>query len=121
MRLKSSRKGVAAVSFCLIQFSAGGAMGADGGSSHTPVYDPACTLDGEAKCWSSKEVGEALDLIFCHDSGSSQPCQKAALSPAPTVAIEEPPAPSPKAIVPSGPKLDASGVPEFNAFEEGCD
>jgi hypothetical protein len=34
--------------------------------------------------------------------------------------IEELPVQQVEAVAPPEPRLDASGVPEFNAFEEGC-
>jgi len=121
MRSKYARKGVAAVFLCLIQFSSGGAYGAEGAYGNPVAYDPICTIDGDARCWSPAEVGEALDRIFCHSDSSSEHCQLPALPAASAVAIKEPAAQPAEAVSPPEPKLDASGVPEFNAFEEGCD
>jgi hypothetical protein len=121
MRLGNVRKGVALVFICLIQFSAGGALGADGEYSHTAAYDPVCTIDGEARCWSPAEVGEALERIYCHGNSPGRPCLPPETSAVAVPAIEERPVQQVEAVAPPEPKLDASGVPEFNAFEEGCD
>ncbi|MBE9554620.1 MAG: hypothetical protein IMF05_14240 [Proteobacteria bacterium] len=85
------------------------------------AYDPICTIDGEARCWSPAEVGEALERIFCDGGSPDKSCFP--LEPSRTTAvhvIEDPVRPVAPATPPE-PKLDASGVPEFNAFEEGCD
>lgn len=121
MSVEKVRKGVALVFLCLIQFSAGGAQAADSPYSPAVAYDPVCTVDGDARCWSPAEVGEALERIFCNDNGLDQPCLPHGLSTAAASAIEEKPAQPVKAVAPQEPKLDASGVPEFNAWEEGCD
>lgn len=121
MRLESVRTGVALVFLCLIQFFAGGALGAHGAYSHAVAYDPICTIDGEARCWSPEEVGEALERIFCDGNSLGQPCLPPGPSTAAVPTIEEQPTQQVEAVAPPEAKLDASGVPEFNAFEEGCD
>lgn len=93
-------------------------------SAHTVAADPICTITDDAKCWSPAEVEKALAVFFCGNGG--QPCGQArletaglhaeAIAPRPVVAKQPEPEP-----VHEAPKLDASGVPEFNAWEEGCD
>lgn len=96
-------------------------------STHNVVADPICTIADEAKCWSAAEVDKALAIFFCDNDG--QPCEQARLetvglhteaAPKPRVAKQPEPDPEPEPV-PEEPKLDASGVPEFNAWEEGCD
>jgi hypothetical protein len=93
-------------------------------STHPVAADPICTIEDEAKCWSAAEVDKALAMFFCGNGGQS--CERATLenaglhaemiAPKPRPAKQPEPAP-----VREEPKLDASGVPEFNAWEEGCD
>ncbi|MEN8197266.1 MAG: hypothetical protein ABFS30_12260 [Pseudomonadota bacterium] len=66
-------------------------------------------------------MGEALERIFCDGGSLDEPCLPLGLSTAVVPTIEEQPTQQVEAVAPPEPKLDASGVPEFNAFEEGCD
>lgn len=121
MRSVRVRTGGAVLSSILIQFFAGGALGAHSAYDHAVLIDPVCTIDGEAKCWSPAEVDDALTRIFCDGGSPGKACSLP--EPLPFRAITKVPEPAQPvvAIQPDNPKLDASGVPEFNAFEEGCD
>lgn len=83
--------------------------------------NPVCTIEGEAKCWSPAEVDAALSRIFCDGGDSDRTCQLPEPLPFKAVGRVEQPVQSVTLDQPDSPKLDASGVPEFNAFEEGCD
>ena len=121
MRLVSIRTSVAVSSLILFQLFAGGAMGAEDAYSHVVLTDPVCTIEGDAKCWSPAEVDDALSRIFCDDGNPDKSCMLVEPIPAGVVTRGPDPVQPVAAVKPEGPKLDASGVPEFNAFEEGCD
>jgi hypothetical protein len=125
MRSVSIRTGVAISSLILFQLFAGGAMGADDAYSQAVLTDPVCTIEGEAKCWSPAEVEDALSYVFCDGIGSDTSCLPVESLPMGAVGSVELPVQEPvqavAAVKPESPKLDESGVPEFNAFEEGCD
>jgi len=82
-----------------------------------------CTIADEAKCWSPAEVDEALLLFTCGAEGAGQHCAAGIASLAGQLASSENPLMAePKSPpAPAARKLDASGVPEFNAWEDGCD
>ncbi len=121
MRLVGIRTSVAVSSLIFFQLFAGGAMGADGAYSRAVLNDPVCTIEGDAKCWSPAEVDDALSRIFCDDGSLDNFCLLVEPIPLGVVTRGPDPVQPVAAVKPEGPKLDASGVPEFNAFEEGCD
>jgi hypothetical protein len=124
MRVVKFYLGIAAALSVQIHFGSSNALADSVISTHPVAADPICTIAGEAKCWSAAEVEKALAVFFCKSGG--QPCGQARpekaklnaemIAPMPVAATQ--PAPEP---VREEPKLDASGVPEFNAWEEGCD
>jgi hypothetical protein len=126
MRTANIGTGTAVAVYLLVQFTGLNALGGEGATDHSRVAEPICTITDEAKCWSPTEVENALSLIFCGNGDESCTGPKllktglhaeaAEEAPQPVVAKVRVPAPKP-----DEPKLDASGVPEFNAWEEGCD
>lgn len=123
MRVAKIYLGIAVAMSLQIQLGSSVALGESAISTHTVVVEPICTITDEAKCWSGPEVDKALAVFFCGNGG--QPCGQERLEIADLNAVEAP-TPRPRVAkqpeqVPEEPKLDASGVPEFNAWEEGCD
>lgn len=126
MRVAKFYLGIAVAMSLQIHFGSSVALADSIISTHTVVAEPICTITDEAKCWSAAEVDKALAVFLCGEDG--RPCGQERLetaglhaetaAPEPRVAKQPEPKPEP---VPEESKLDASGVPEFNAWEEGCD
>ena len=124
MRVAKFYLGIAAALSMQVHFGSSDALADSIISTQTVAADPICTITDEAKCWSPAEVEKALAAFFCGIGG--QPCTQARLETAglhsEMIAPKPRPAKQPEpATVREEPKLDASGVPEFSAWEEGCD
>ena len=120
MRLANICTSGAIVFYYLIQAGNAAAQCANGEDCLIVASHSICVITDEAKCWSHTEIDEGLSRIFCDGGSPDKACSL--LEPSRTAAvlgIENPARPA--AVTPASPKLDASGVPEFNAFEEGCD
>lgn len=87
--------------------------------------EPVCTVEGEPRCWSPEEVDLALANIFCP---AGQSCRlPVAYEGVPRVRIQAHGTDDELRLAPppvtesENSETETSGVPEFNAWEDGCD